>query len=268
MFPGRKKTPKGFDMSRWAQWTVRLVVLCVAVLSSARGQTPAKPAAESTEAPTVDQILDRYLRAEGGRAAFEKLTSRVMTGTIDVPSMSLKGTVVLHEKAPDRSLGIIIINGAAYRQGFDGTSGWTEDPRNGLRDQTGAELAETRRESDFYHTLDMRKLYSKLTFTGKQEIGGREVYVLEAEVPEGGLPEKMYFDTTSGLLLRNTSQHHGPDGTSEFQQDYEDYRQVDGIELPGTIRQTNEGTLVIINVTEYHHNVPLDDAEFAKPAAP
>jgi len=268
MFPWRKKIPQGFDISRWARWMVRWAALCVAVLSSARAQTPAKPVAESTEAPTVDQILDRYLKAEGGRAAFEKLTSRVMTGTIDVPSMSLKGTVVLHEKAPDRSLGIIIINGAAYRQGFDGTSGWTDDPQNGLRDQTGAELAETRRESDFYHTLDLRKLYSKLTFTGKEEIGGREVYVLEAEVPEGGPPEKMYFDTTSGLLLRNTSQHHGPDGTSEFQQDYEDYREVDGIQLPGTIRQTNEGTLVIITVTEYHHNVPVDDAQFAKPAAP
>jgi len=268
MLPGRKQNPKGFDMSQWARWTIRFVALCVVVLSSARAQTPAKPGAESTEAPTIDQILDRYLKAEGGRAAFEKLTSRVMTGTIDVPSMSLKGTVMLYEKAPDRSLGIIIINGAAYRQGFDGTSGWTDDPQNGLRDQTGAELAETRRESDFYHTLDLRKLYSKLTFTGKQEIGGRQAYVLEAEVPEGGPPEKMYFDTTSGLLLRNTSQHQGLDGTSEFQQDYDDYREVDGIQLPGTIRQTNEGTLVIITVTEYHHNVPLDDAQFAKPAAP
>ncbi|HXX71477.1 MAG TPA: hypothetical protein VEI55_04230 [Candidatus Acidoferrum sp.] len=244
------------------------LALWLALASSARAQTPAKPVAGPTETPTVDQILDRYLKAEGGRAAFEKLTSRVMTGTIEVPSMSLKGIVELHEKAPDRSLGIIIINGAAYRQGFDGSSGWTDDPRNGLRDQTGAELAETRRESDFYHTLDLRKLYSKFTFTGKQEIGARQAYVLEAEVPEGGPPEKMYFDTTSGLLLRNTSQHHGPDGVSEFQQDYEDYREVDGIQLPETIRQTNEGTLVIITVAEYHHNVPLDDAEFAKPAAP
>ena len=245
-----------------------LVGLCLALLSSARAQTPAKPAAESTKTPTVDQILDRYLEAEGGRAAFEKVTSRVMTGTIDVPSMSLKGTVVLHEKAPDRSLGIIIINGASYRQGFDGTSGWTDDPQNGVRNQAGPELAETRRESDFYHTLDLRKLYSKFTFIGTQEIGGRQAYVLEAEVPEGGPPEKMYFDTTSGLLLRNITQHHGPDGVSEFQQDYEDYRDVDGIQLPETIRQTNEGTLVIITVAEYHHNVPLDDAQFAKPAAP
>jgi hypothetical protein len=255
-----------FDMSRRARSIIkRFGFAWLVLLSSARAQTPAKPPAETR---TADQILDHYLEVEGGRAAFKKLTSRVMTGTISVPSMSLMGTIELREKAPDRSLGIITINGASYRQGFDGTSGWTDDPQNGLRDQTGAELAETRRESDFYHTLDLRKLYSKFTLTGKQQIGGRDAYVLEASLPEGGPPERMYFDADSGLLLRNTSQHHGPDGVSEFQQDYEDYREVDGIQLPYTIRQTNEGTLVIITVAEYHHNVQLDDAQFAKPAAP
>jgi zinc protease len=215
----------------------------------------------------VEQILDRYVHAEGGRAAFEKLTSRVMTGTISVPSMSLNGIVEVREKAPNRSLAIITINGASFRQGFDGTAGWTDDPQNGLRDQTGEELAESQRDSDFYHTLDLHRLYSKFTLTGKEKIGDRDTYVIEAAVPEGGPPEKMYFDTESGLLLRNASQHHGPDGIREFQQDYEDYREVDGVQLPHTIRQTTEGTLVIITVAEYHHNVQLDDAEFRKPAA-
>ncbi|HXW61098.1 MAG TPA: hypothetical protein VEJ45_00735 [Candidatus Acidoferrales bacterium] len=239
--------------------------LCLVWLVSAWAQTPAKQAAEPT---TADQILDRFLEAEGGRAAFEKLTSRVMTGTVSVPSMSLTGTVELREKAPDRSLGIITINGASYRQGFDGTSGWTDDPQNGLRDLTGTELAEIRRESDFYHTLDLRKLYAKFTLTGKQEIGERETYVVEAVATEGGPPEKMYFDVASGLLVRNTSQRHGPDGVSEFLQEYDDYRKIDGIQLPQTIRQTNEGTLVVITVTAYHHNVPLDDADFSKPTVP
>jgi hypothetical protein len=250
-------------MTRRVRSSAALGCASLVWLFSAGAQRPEKPAAV-----TADQILNRNLEAEGGRAAFEKLTSRVMTGTISVPSMSLTGTIELREKAPNRSLGIVTINGASYRQGFDGTSGWTDDPQNGLRDQTGTELAETRRESDFYRTLDLHKLYAKFTLTGRLEIGGRDAYALEAEVAEDGTPEKMYFDAETGLLLRNTSQHHGPDGVSEFQQDYEDYREVDGIKLPHTIRQTNEGTLVIITVAEYHHNVPLDDAQFAKPAAP
>jgi hypothetical protein len=244
-------------------------VACVCLLLSftASAQNRAQPVAKSSETPTAEQILNRFVQAEGGRTAFAKLTSRVMKGTISVPSMSLTGTVEVHERAPNRSLAIITINGGSFRQGFDGTTGWTDDPQNGLREQTGAELAEARRESDFYHTLHLQKLYSSFTLTGKEKIGDRDVYVIEAAVPEGGSPEKMYFDSGNGLLVRDTSQHYGPDGVSDFQQDYEDYRQVDGIQLPHTIRQTNEGTLVIITVAEYHHNVQLDEGEFAKPAA-
>ena len=190
-----------------------------------------------------------------------------MTGTLSVPSMQLSGTVEIHEKAPNRSLGTITINGATYRQGFDGTSGWTDDPANGHRDQTGPELAETRRESDFYHVLDLHNLYSKFTLIDKEKIDEHDAYAVEASVPEGGPPEKLLFDVQSGLVLRDISQRHGPDGVSEFQQDYEDYREVDGVRLPFTIRQINEGTLVIITVQEYHHNVPLDDREFVKAAA-
>ena len=236
-----------------------------------RGQStatpPAAPPAATAAMPTADQILDRYVAAEGGSATLKRLLSRVMTGTLSVPSMQLSGTVEIHEKAPNRTLGTITINGASYRQGFDGTAGWTDDPANGLRDQTGDELAEARRESDFYHALDLHKLYSKFTLVGKEKVGERDAYVIEAAVPEGGPPEKLYFDVQSGLVLRDSSQRHGPDGVSEFQQDYEDYRDIDGVKLPFTIRQTNEGTLVIITVAEYHHNVPLDDSEFVKPAA-
>jgi len=236
-----------------------------------RGQStatpPAAPPAATAAMPTADQILDRYVAAEGGSGTLKRLLSRVMTGTINVPSMSWSGTVEIREKAPNRSLAVILINGASYRQGFDGEAGWTDEPKYGLRDQTGAELAETRRDSDFYHTLDLHKLFSRITLKGKDKINDRDVYILEAAPPDGDPPEEMYFDVQSGLLVRTISQRHGPEGPSEYQQDYEDYREVDGVKLPFTIRQTNEGTLVIITVAEYHHNVPLDDSEFVKPAA-
>jgi len=243
------------------------LALAFPALAQSSSSAPARPPTAAAALPTADQVLDRYIAAEGGTKLLEKLNSRVMTGTLSVPSMQLSGTVEIHEKAPNRSLGTIVINGASYRQGFDGTSGWTDDPANGLRDQTRDELAETRRESDFHHTLDIRKLYTKFTLTGVEKIGDRDAYVVAADVPEGGPAEKLYFDVQSGLVLRDSSQRHGPDGVSEFQQDYEDYRSVDGMMLPFTIRQTSEATLVIITVAEYHHNVPLDDAQFAKPAA-
>lgn len=245
--------------------------LVLALSFSARGQstarsTAAPPATAAPALPAADQILNRYVEATGGRAAWQKLTSRVSSGTIDAASMNLSGTIEIHEKAPDRVLAVITIAGASFRQGFDGTVGWTDDPQNGLREQSGAELAEARRDADFYHPLDMRRLYTKLAVTGAEKIGERTAYVVEAALPEGGTPDRIYFDAQTGLPVRVVSQHHVPEGVMDYRVDYEDYREVDGVKLPFVIHQTSGDSTLTIKIGEVRHNVALDDSQFAKSA--
>lgn len=249
-------------------------ILSLAASSAAFAQTPAStrtPQKAASKAatpatPSVDQILNRYVDAIGGRAAWKKLTSRVSTGTIDVPGMQISGTVEFHEKAPNRMLRVIILNGASFRQGFDGTTAWTDDPQDGLRTQTGAELEDTRLDADFYHPLDLRKLYSKFTLLGTEKIGEHDAYVVEA-ARAGGAPDKMYFDVKTGLALRIISKRHTSEGISDYQEDLEDYRQVDGIRLPFMVHQSIAQPSFTITFTEVRHNAELDDAEFSKPAA-
>jgi hypothetical protein len=232
--------------------------------------TPSAPPATSA-APVlpqkVDPILESYARAIGGRQAWEKFTSQVLMGTIEVPSMGLTGTFLIHEKAPNKFMSAVIVNGAVFRQGFDGTQGWTDDPKNGLRDQTGAELAESKRGADFLHAFRMGRAYAKIEVTGAEKIGDRDTWIVEATAPEGGEPTKMYFDTQTGLMLRVISQNHDADGVSQLQEDFEDYRVVDSVRIPFVWRQTNGDTTYTLKFSEVHHNVELPDSEFAKPAA-
>ena len=171
------------------------------------------------------------------------------------------------KRSPRLILTVVTIGGAAFRQGFDGTVGWTDDPQNGLREQTGAELAETEREADFYAPLNLRNHYTKFTVSGREKIGDNDAYRVEATVRDGGRPDKMYFDTQTGLPVRMVSEHHSPEGTTAFQEDLADYREVDGIKLPFTILQTSTDSAFTIKISEVHHNVSLDDRQFAKPAA-
>jgi hypothetical protein len=227
--------------------------------------TPPPPPATSGT-PTVDQIIDRYQQAVGGRAAWQKLTSRSSMGTVEVPSMNLSGTVVIHEKAPDRILTIIIIAGSAFRQGFDGKIGWEDDPQDGLREQTGAELEETKRQADFFGPFDLHEHYAKFASLGSERMGDDEAYVLEATLPEGGPPDKLYFDSHSGLPLRIVGQHHTPEGVSEFREDFSDYRDVDGVKIPFVISQEGAGTEFTVRISEVRHNLAFEDSEFTEPA--
>jgi hypothetical protein len=65
------------------------------------------PSAKSTEPkvgeapPTLEQILDKYVQALGGKAALLSPTSRVMKGAIEAPAIGAKGTIEIYAKAPD-----------------------------------------------------------------------------------------------------------------------------------------------------------------------
>jgi zinc protease len=237
--------------------------------TAAPGSTPATSAASAPAGPTLtaDQVLAHYVDAIGGRAAWLKLHSRVSKGTIEIPAWNnLRGSVEIHEKAPDSLLAQIILGGATFEQGFDGNTAWSQDPRDGVRVLSGAELDDAKREADFYHPLDLKKIYAKMTVTGLEKVGDRDAYVVEA-TPASGNPDKLYFDAQNWLLVRSVNNRHTADGVAVFQAEVEDYRDVDGVKLPFTVRQTSAESSFTITFTEVRHNVELADSQFAKPAA-
>ncbi|MEW6210650.1 MAG: hypothetical protein AB1631_19960 [Acidobacteriota bacterium] len=240
--------------------TTMLFIFVSAILALA--QTP-KP--ESL--PSAEQIIDKYIQALGGRAAIEKITSRVAKGTIDVPVAGASGTVEAYLKAPGKGGSIASLSGLGeFLQGCDGKTAWTSDPFQGMRDLSGVELAAAKRESDIHDDLKYKQTFSKMTVTGKQKLGSIDVYVIDA-VPVEGNPEKLYFDAQTGLLLRRDVEIESPQGKLPSENYLEDYREVDGVKIAHTVRQVTPAYELTIKFTEVKHNVPIDDAKFNKPAA-
>jgi zinc protease len=218
--------------------------------------------------PTVDAILDRYVAALGGQAALQRQTTRVSMGTVEMAGGHLQGTVLIHEKAPDKTLQAVIVAGTVYRQGFDGAVAWTDDPQNGPQEMSGRELGEVSRDADFFHPLHLRQLYEKLTLTGTEKIGDTDVYTIEGAVPHSDAPDQIYFSVQTGLLVRLVSLRHTTDGVSVLQEDFLDYRAVDGVQVPFTIVQSGGSEDLTIKIDQVRFGVQLDDAEFAKPEFP
>ncbi len=254
-----------------------LVAISLALAAVAFGQSsslldrPATHADRSGRAdaiPSANAILKKYLKATGGRKAWEKIHSRRSQGNVIIPSMNLIGSAEMLEEAPDRALVKIVVAGSTFLEGFDGSVAWSSDPKQGVREQTGAQMAETRRESDFRFPLDFRKVYPKVSAPTATAIDNRAVYAIDATPPGGEKPDRAYFDAQTGLLVRMITQHHDDDGTIEpFQQDLSDYRVVDGVEIPFTIHQTGAQVDFTIEIKNVHQNVPVDDTLFSKPVA-
>lgn len=252
---------------------VKLVLLGLVLVAVASGSTTAQETKAPTPKPTpalpsVDQILDKYVQALGGKAAIEKLNSRVTKGTLEVADQGLTGSLDACAKAPNKTASVVEITGVGqFRQGFDGTLAWADNPMSGFRELGGQELANTKRSSEFYHSLKLRQLYPKMTLKGTEKVGQRESYVVEADPGDGSL-RRMYLDVETGLLLRNdTELDTALQGRTKIEVYLDDYKEVDGVKVPFTIRQVNPNISWVIKATEVRHNVPVDDAKFAKPSA-
>ena len=242
-------------------WMCPLVLL--AGLAAAVAQTTPQAAL-----PSVDQVLDKYVKAIGGKAALEKLTSRVSKGTFEMDQLPGPAAEEIYAKAPNKQYLVTDLPGFGQAsRGFNGAVGWEDNPQNGMRDITGTELAAMKRDADFYAAIKLRELYPKMTVKGKESFNGHDAYLVEATPPDGAA-ETMYFDADSGLLARTEREAEGPNGKVTLDITFDDYREVDGIKLPFAMHFSLGEFAFVIKLSEVKHNVPIDDAKFDKPAAP
>ena len=217
----------------------------------------------SAPLPTVDQVLSKYVDALGGKAALEKLKTRMMKGS----QVRFDGTawpVEIYQAAPNKFVSIVTTPNGAVSFGFDGMVGWSKNPR-GQRELSGEALAQMKRSAEFYADLKLKELYPKMTLEGKEKVGEREAYVIRSQVGEKRT-EKLYFDTQTGLLIRILGLEDTMLGDIPDQEDLSDYREVDGVKLPFTIQMSYVDPWVgwTRKFTEIKLNVPVDEAKFKK----
>src|SRR5437763_5937150 len=245
------------------------------------GLKPSEPSATNSITATqlstedakkkADEVLANYVTALGGRAAIEKITSRVAKGNFEVSGIAMSGPVEIYAKAPNLMLLVLQMPGQeTFKDGFDRMVGWEQNPDDGITDKAGLEAGSAMRDADFYQPLKLRLQYPNLTFKGTAKVtlgkGGagkveeREAQVLEA--PRNGSPRRFYFDNVTGLLVRTEEWNAAGKMTEAVE--YQDYREIDGVKVPFTIHQI-EDVHFTMKLTEVKHNGTIDDSVFVKP---
>ena len=219
----------------------------------------AKPAA----LPSTDEVIGRYVRAIGGEAAIATIKTRVSRGT----------EITTNRMTPPETLPIEIIQAAPYKlliarnnqrgatlEGFDGAKGWTKDTR-GVRELAGKELAEIKREADFFRYLKIKETYPQMRVLAREKVREREAYVVGATSREDSR-EKLYFDVESGLLVRRSLAFKTAFGSIPEVMDFDDYRDVDGVKLPFIITWSRPPFGFVRKLTTIKLNTLLDGARF------
>ena len=254
------------SLSVMAQLAAALILPGMGARMAAASAATAKDAVPqaTTSNPTLDQVLEKYVQALGGKAVVEKLTSRIMKGAVENPATGETGSIEVYKKAPNKEVSTLNMPSFGLStRGYNGSVGWTFDPDSGPGDMSASDLAAMKLESDLHREIRLKELFPDMALAGTTKVGDADAYVVNA--PQPGGTEKLYFDTRSGLLVRDDVPAATEGGNTTIQSVFEDYRDVNGVKLPFTVRQTSPDFDLVIKYTDIKHDVPIEDSKFEKP---
>lgn len=225
-----------------------------------------EPPAKPPTLPAATQLLDKYAAAVGGADALAKVTSRVQKGTM-TGFGGRAFPVEIYAKAPNKRASYVRTPQGDSITAFDGQAGWLGNPGRPPRDMSGAEAEGARMDADLRFATNVKRAFAEFEVEPAEAIGTHDVLLVNAK-KAGQPPVRLYFDKTSGLLVRMVRYIDTPVGRNPTQIDYDDYRDVDGVKVPFAWTVARPQGRFTIKLDESKTNVAVDDAKFAKPAPP
>lgn len=222
---------------------------------------------EGKETPTLpaDDLFDRYVQALGGATAIENITSRVAKGTIGFAGKQF--SIDVYSKNPDKRASFVRMPEGDNVTIFDGHEGWLVGPGRPVHELRGPELDGAGIDADLHFATHLKQMFTESQVRGTEKIGDHNTYLVVGR-REGKPPLRLYFDEQSGLLVRLVRYGETALGRLPTQIDYDDYRRVDGVNVPFRWTLARPAGRFTIQATEVKQNVPVDDAKFSKPPDP
>jgi photosynthetic reaction center cytochrome c subunit len=239
--------------------------------------------------PTADQILDKYIQAVGGAQRVAGLTSYVAKGTsVGFGGFGGGGQVQIFAKAPDQRTTLIEFKDAPDRgdsiRTFNGRAGWIKTPLAVLKEYqiSGGDLDGFRLDAQLAFPGQIKQILrnwrvslpttiedlpgpsSQTSQQPELALGSHDVQVVQGDRPNG-VVATLYFDSKSGLLLRELRYSRSPIGRVPTQIDYADYREVNGIKIPHRLTFAWLDGRDSIELKDVQANVPIPDSRFGTP---
>jgi photosynthetic reaction center cytochrome c subunit len=245
--------------------------------------------AQAPGQPTADQILDKYIQAVGGAQRLAGLTSYVAKGTsVGFGGFGGGGQVQIFAKAPEQRTTLIEFKDAPDRgdsiRTFNGRAGWIKTPLAVLKEYqiSGGDLDGFRLDAQLAFPGQIKQILknwrvslpttiedlpgpsSQTSQQPELALGSHDVQVVQGDRPNG-VVATLYFDSKSGLLLRELRYSRSPIGRVPTQIDYADYRDVKGIKIPHRLTFAWLDGRDSIELKDVQVNIPIPDSRFGTP---
>ncbi len=187
---------------------------------------------------TADQIVNKYIDAIGGKAAWSKVNSLVMKGTIKMQGAELAITTMVVDKKGMRQE--FTLNGMTGYQIMTPDSGWNFSPFQGQKVPEPITADDVKQGQDQLdvegNLIDYAAKGHTVELLGKDDVDGVEAYKLK-ETLKSGKEETIYIDPQSFLVIRDVTKQKANGKETEVKTDLSNYQKLpEGILVPMSVK--------------------------------
>ena len=187
---------------------------------------------------TADEIVNKYVEAVGGKDAWSKVNSIVMTGTMKIQGTDIGMVSTVLDKKGMRQE--ITVNGMSGYQIVTPAAGWNFMPFQGQKEPepiTADDLKESQEELDVQGNLiGYKEKGHTIESLGKDDVDGVDAFKLK-ETLKSGKVETIYIDPSTYYIIRVVTKQKANGAEQEVTTDLSNYQKLpEGIVVPMSVK--------------------------------
>jgi hypothetical protein len=218
---------------------------------------------------TADEIIEKYVKAVGGRDKYKSITNMRTTNVSKGMGMDINTVSTQTSNGSQRSETSIM--GMTSVQAFDikSKTGWYIEPFSGDKsvhkmneEQTKSMMENPRLEPTL---MIYKELNATADYLGKEDFEGVDVHLIMITMPSKSITY-YYIDAETFLILKQKSKEKFEDKEYENEVYFSDYRAEDGIMMAHTTEGYNDGKVSWQSrIEKVEFNVKVDENSFMMP---
>lgn len=232
--------------------TVALVALALTVLPAV--------SASAEDLPSPQNIINKYIKATGGEAAYKAIKNRTIIGNLLIVAMGMSGNMTNYVEPPNAKSIMEIEGFGEFLSGIKDGVVWSSSMMGGDQVLEGAEAKSALRQADMQEWLNWQNYYASAETVGEEAVGDAAAWKV-AFTPEEGEAVTYWFDKDSGLILQSFGPGLGGPATTK----YEDYREVGGVLVAHGIFMQGVNGPIEITYETIEVNTSIDASMFDVP---
>jgi len=203
---------------------------------------------------TVDQVVNNYITAIGGAKNLKKVKDATIKAGASMQGQTISFDTYM--KAPDKMYFQVGSGAMVFaKQVYNAGKGISSSPMSGeSKSLEGDELATMKEGALIFPEMYYTTLGYKTELLGIEEQKDQKQYYKVQITKSADTKDVEYYDVVTGLKVRAESKN----GTTE----YADYKAVDGVLFPFTLKQTMGPQSFNLTVSEVKLNSKLKDDFF------